>query len=115
MCFTRRTHKQRKQKRRKNAKIHPEQKYDMEEIFTCNGCQEKYKLDDMKIICAGCSKLFHCKVAGTCYGKNCKAEITDNGEMHRLSWCMDCVPKLLVNNEKTDRTERCICKECYIN
>ena len=114
MCFTRRTHKQRKQKRRKNAKIHPEQKYDMEEIFTCNGCQEKYKLDDMKIICAGCSKLFHCKVAGTCYGKNCKAEITDNGEMHRLSWCINCVPKIEGNEEKLNGIGTCICKECSL-
>ena len=118
MCFT---HKKIKEKRKiKSLKIHPEPRnpepptpeFTMDESIRCQGCFQKFSLDQIKINCAGCDKFFHCKVAGTCYGENCKEE-TRAGRLHRLSWCVNCVPKIPENKEKNDRTEPCICNECH--
>ena len=72
---------------------------------------KNFKLDQIKINCAGCDKFFHCKIAGTCYGDNCASE-TRAGRLHRLSWCINCVSNIPENREKTNRTEACICNEC---
>ena len=117
MCFT---HKKIKEKRKsKKTKIYPEPisvsikpTFTMDETIRCQGCFQKFSLDQIKINCAGCDKFFHCKVAGTCYGENCKEE-TRAGRLHRLSWCVNCVPKIPENKEKNDRTEPCICNECH--
>ena len=86
--------------------------FTMDENIRCQGCFQRFPLDQIKINCAGCDKFFHCKVAGTCYGDNCKEE-TRAGRLHRLSWCTNCVPKIPENKEKNDRTERCICEKCH--
>jgi hypothetical protein len=123
MCFT---HKKIKEKRKiKSLKIHPEPRnpeftipdpptpeFTMDESIRCQGCFQKFSLDQIKINCAGCDKFFHCKVAGTCYGENCKEE-TRAGRLHRLSWCTNCVPKIPENKEKVNREEPCICNECH--
>ena len=115
MCFT---HKKiRGKKKIKSSKIHPEPSitpptFTMDETIRCQGCFLKFPLDGIKINCAGCDKFFHCKVAGTCYGENCKEE-TRAGRLHRLSWCINCVPKIPENKEKVDRTEECICQKCH--
>ena len=115
MCFT---HKKIKEKRKsKKTKIYPEPSittptFTMDETIRCQGCFQKFPLDQIKINCAGCDKFFHCKVAGTCYGENCKEE-TRAGRLHRLSWCTNCVPKIPENKEKVDRTEECICNKCH--
>jgi len=121
MCFTHKINTQRK-KKNKNKKnqyrIHPEPApiarptFTMDEEIRCGGCSLKFTLDEIKINCAGCDKFFHCKVAGTCYGENCKEE-TRSSRIHRLSWCTNCVPKIPENKEKLDRTEACICKSCH--
>jgi len=114
MCFT---HKKIKEKRKsKKTKIHPQPSitpptFTMDETIRCQGCFLKFPLDEIKINCAGCDKFFHCKVAGTCYGENCKEE-TRAGRLHRLSWCINCVPKIPENKEKANREEPCICQKC---
>ena len=114
MCFT---HKKIKEKRKsKKTKIYPEPSitpptFTMDETIRCQGCFLKFPLDEIKINCAGCDKFFHCKVAGTCYGENCKEE-TRAGRLHRLSWCINCVPKIPENKEKANREEPCICQKC---
>ncbi len=116
MCFTRR--KKREKKKIKSCKIYPEPinipppTFTMDESITCHGCFQKFTLDQIKINCAGCDKFFHCKVAGTCYGNNCKEE-TRAGRLHRLSWCVNCVPKIPENVEKVNREEPCICQKCH--
>ena len=122
MCFTHKINAQRKKKNKKikknQYKIYPEPisnprpTFTMDEEIRCGGCSLKFTLDDIKINCAGCDKFFHCKVAGTCYGENCKEE-TRSSRIHRLSWCTNCVPKIPENKEKLDRTEACICKSCH--
>ena len=136
MCFTRRAKKGvRKGYTMKSIKVHPRKEphkndltilqcistqarptpppeFTMDETIQCHGCFQRFSLDQIKINCAGCDKFFHCKVAGTCYGDNCKEE-TRAGRLHRLSWCVDCVPKIPENKEKSDRTEPCICQKCH--
>lgn len=114
MCFTR--YKSREKRVRKNInKVYPMKKYTpeftMDEIIECAGCSNKYELEQIKIHCAGCNQFFHCKIAGTCYGKNCTHTINRN--IHRLSYCINCVPNLPINKEKKNRKEKCICKECH--
>ena len=114
MCFT---HKKiREKKKIKKTKIYPQPSitpptFTMDETIRCQGCFLKFPLDEIKINCAGCDKFFHCKVAGTCYGENCKEE-TRAGRLHRLSWCINCVPKIPENKEKANREEPCICQKC---
>ena len=121
MCFTHKVHIQkRKMKRINKYKIHPEpvsnpmprKTFTMDEEIRCQGCFLKFPLDEIKINCAGCDKFFHCKIAGTCYGENCKEE-TRAGRLHRLSWCTNCVPKIPENKEKINREDSCICKSCH--
>ena len=102
MCFTRRKIREKKERLKK-------QKYILNRYINLNlqwmkqiACSSCFKdlLSQIKINCAGCDKFFHCKVAGTCYGENCKEE-TRAGRLHRLSWCVNCVPKIPENKEKS--------------
>ena len=114
MCFTRKI-KSKKRYKIKSSKIYPNPsppEFTMDESILCNGCFQRFTLDEIKINCAGCDKFFHCKVAGTCQGDNCKQE-TRAGEFHRLSWCTNCVPKIPENVEKSNRGEPCICTKCH--
>lgn len=123
MCLTHKIYTGRRKKRMKNQKnkykIHPEPisntikpTFTMDEEIRCGGCSLKFPLDEIKINCAGCDKFFHCKIAGTCYGENCKEE-TRAGRLHRLSWCTNCVPKIPENKEKINREDACICNKCH--
>jgi hypothetical protein len=84
----------------------------MDEVVQCQGCFQKFTLDKIKINCAGCDKFFHCKIAGTCYGENCTSEFGTN-QVHRLSWCINCVPGIPENKIRVKREDPCICNECY--
>ncbi len=113
MCMTRKINRERKKK--KIYRVYPEPQrpsFTTDEVIQCAGCNEKFKLSDIKINCAGCNQFFHCKVAGTCYGSNC-LETTNDGQNHRQCWCTQCVPPLPKNIEKEKREEKCICKQCY--
>ena len=113
MCFTRKIKKERK--KLKSIKVQEKSlppELNLDDSILCSGCFQRFTLDQIKINCAGCDKFFHCKVAGTCYGENCKEE-TRAGRLHRLSWCTNCVPKIPENKEKVDRTEECICNKCH--
>ena len=112
MCFTK---KIREQKRPKIYRIHPvpvTPSFTTDEVIQCHGCYNHYTLEDIKINCAGCDKFFHCKIAGTCYGKNCTSEFGTN-QVHRLSWCINCVPGIPENKIRKKREEHCICNKCY--
>jgi hypothetical protein len=110
MCFTRKIKREQKRKR-----IYPEPKpptFTIDEVIQCYGCYKYFTLPDIKINCAGCNKFFHCQIAGTCYGENCTSEFGTN-QVHRLSWCINCVPAIPENTIRQSREERCICKECH--
>tara|TARA_B100001093_G_scaffold280399_1_gene267874 strand:- start:262 stop:606 length:345 start_codon:yes stop_codon:yes gene_type:complete len=113
MCFTKKI--KREKKRPKINRVYPEPKtpsFTLDEKIQCSGCYNNFKLEDLKINCAGCDKFFHCKIAGTCYGDNCKTELRP-GKIHRLSWCINCVPAIPENKIRQSRDDGCICKECY--
>lgn len=111
MCFNRKEDKA----RRRIKRVYPEPpppSFTVDEVIKCSGCNENFTLSEMKIYCAGCEQFFHCKIAGTCYGKHCLSE-TRTGKQHNLSWCLNCVFPLPQNTEKESRIEECICKNCY--
>ena len=111
MCFTKKIKRERKRIKR----IHPQPKkpsFTAEEMICCSGCYQKFKLDQIKINCAGCDQFFHCKIAGTCNGLKCNS-LTNRGLPHKLSWCIRCVPNIPENEEKMTRDESCICNECH--
>ena len=118
MCFTRRINSARRKKIyrvQRNNRVYPKpppRTFTTDEVIACAGCNERFTLSDIKINCAGCNQFFHCKVAGTCYGKNCETE-TFHGVKHRECWCTDCVPPLPVNKPKENREDKCVCRECY--
>ena len=115
MCFTGSCRVKREQKRpNKVYRVHPEPKpsFTMDEVIQCHGCFNHFSLDQIKINCAGCDKFFHCKIAGTCYGENCTSEFGTN-QVHRLSWCINCVPGIPENKIRVKREDPCICNECY--
>ena len=57
--------------------------------------------NELKINCAGCDKFFHCGIAGKCTGPYCK-QTSRRGQTHILSWCVNCVPDIVGNEEKKD-------------
>ena len=114
MCCTRKVNRERRMKIHRVYPKPPPRTFTVDEVIECAGCHNNFRLADMKINCAGCDQFFHCKVAGTCYGKNCEVE-TFHGEKHRKCWCTDCVPPLPDNEPKKERKERCICEKCYSN
>ena len=113
MCFTKRV--QIEQNRPKVNRVHPKPnlpKFTIDEVIQCHGCYNNFSLEKLKINCAGCDKFFHCKIAGTCYGKYCASEF-GNDQVHRLSWCINCVPHIPENKIRKKREDPCICKKCY--
>ena len=110
MCFTRRKKRERKksEKYRKNRVV-PVRDFTPDEHLLCHGCRKCFRLEDMKIHCAGCNNFFHCCIAGKCIGKNCN-DITMDGEKHTLSWCIYCVPGLPQNKVNG---QFCICGDCH--
>ena len=120
MCFTRR------KKRQKKNKIYPYiinrsqkeiQNVTMEEFLSeciaCHHCKKIFNIgsSELKIHCAGCNQFFHCGIAGKCRGEGCNLP-TMLGKKHRLSWCINCVPKIEGNEEKINGKGTCICKDC---
>ena len=115
MCFTRR--------KKKIKKIYPIKNYNYnikstginisEEIITCFNCKQTFSLgsNKIKIHCAGCNEFFHCGIAGKCRGDKCNLKTMRNN-VHRLSWCIKCVPNIDGNQEKFDGIGTCICKNC---
>ena len=117
MCITNKIKKQKKKIKKK--KIYPKPnppEFTTDEKILCHGCNYEFSLESNKIQihCAGCHRFFHCKIAGTCYGKNCYTE-TKRGQKHYLSWCINCVPNIPENYEKNNRNDNCICHNCHNN
>ena len=121
MCFTRR----KREKKRKRA-IYPyvversQQEIEnvtteefLSECISCYHCKKIFNIgsSELKIHCAGCNQFFHCGIAGKCRGKNCNLQ-TMIGQQHRLSWCINCVPKIEGNEEEINGEGTCICKDC---
>jgi hypothetical protein len=115
MCFTKKIKREQKRPKVTVKRIYPKpppQSFTTDETIRCEGCFKNFKLDQIKINCAGCDKFFHCKIAGTCYEDKCKSG-TRAGRIHRLSWCINCVPNIPENQIRQSREESCICKECH--
>lgn len=123
MCFTRR-----KKRQRKINKVRPyfttrtideinktTQKEFLSECISCYNCKKIFKIgsDEIKIHCAGCNQFFHCGIAGKCKGSLCNLPNTI-GQKHRLSWCVNCVPNIEGNEEKSNGIGDCICTECSL-
>ena len=100
-------------------KIYPERLNSISEINTdinlnfnnknelyCNGCNSYLKDINKFIICGGCDKYFHCKIAGECIGKNCFQEGIDN-EIYRTNYCYQCISIFYGGN-------KCLCRNCKI-
>ena len=122
MCFTHKTLRAKNKNKNKAKNKHkygtkivpvPEPAFTMDENIVCHGCFQRFPLDNIQINCQGCDKFYHCKIAGTCNGPNCRV-VTNSGQLHKLSWCVYCVPPLPQNKEKKSREEHCICKKCYV-
>ena len=114
MCIPINRKKKRKLKKKiKRNYIVPQTTFTTDEIILCNGCNQEFSLESkqIQIHCAGCNKFYHCKIAGTCYGKNCTENI--NGLIHHQSWCINCVPGISENNIVKSRDQKCICYQCY--
>lgn len=131
MCFTRRKNKIRKNKiyalnvnpykdYKSINEIKPINKEFIKEFINenikCYHCKKEFNLgsEEIKIHCAGCDQFFHCGVAGKCRGSQCNLP-TMLGNNHRLSWCVNCVPKVDGNEEKPGGIGNCICKECSLS
>ena len=76
------------------------------EVLYCGGCKIPFPIhsNELKIHCNICNQFFHCNIAGECYGESCKI-IKPNGEIHRASYCTNCVSKIIDYNS-------CYCKDC---
>ena len=120
MCFTRRKKKQKKNKiypyfigrSQKEIQNVTTEEF-LSECISCYHCKKIFNIgsSELKIHCAGCNQFFHCGIAGKCRGKNCNLP-TMIGKNHRLSWCVNCVPKIDGNEEKINGEGTCICKDC---
>lgn len=107
---------QRKVKKYKKSKVHPEkpkhivpiQQFNPDERIQCGGCNEFFGLssNDLKIHCNLCCRFFHCKIAGKCDGDNCKIT-KSNGEIHKASYCIDCAGLI--------SKDRILCKDCMLD
>lgn len=94
----------------KNKSIEkPKQKEFLSEVLTCGTCKKAFSLRENKLsaICGGCNQFLHCGIAGKCVGPNC------GNSVHRLSWCIKCVPKtVLINLHDLGPDKDCLCQEC---
>lgn len=117
MCFG----KNQKKKKIKKNKIKPYIHHEdiskitteefLKETITCNHCKKRFNLEsnEIKIHCAGCNQFYHCGIAGKCNCSDCKT-VMRNNQIHHLSWCIHCVPKISQNKEKKEGIGYCICK-----
>ena len=81
----------------------------LSEVLTCGTCKKAFSLRENKLsaICGGCNQFLHCGIAGKCVGPNC------GNSVHRLSWCIKCVPKtVLINLHDLGPGKECLCQEC---
>lgn len=81
----------------------------LSELLTCGTCKTKFSLLENKIsaICGGCNQFLHCGIAGKCVGPNC------GNKVHRLSWCIKCIPKtVIINLQNIGPDKDCLCQEC---
>ena len=79
------------------------------EILTCGTCKQSFSLKQNKLsaLCGGCNQFLHCGIAGKCVGLNC------GNNIHRLTWCIKCVPKtVLINLYDLGPDKDCLCQEC---
>jgi len=120
MCITRRKKRQRKNKiypyisnkTSKEIKNTTHEEF-LREFIECHHCKKFFNVgsNQIKIHCAGCDQFFHCGIAGKCRGDDCNLP-TMIGKNHRLSWCINCVPKIEGNQEKVNGEGTCICENC---
>ena len=81
----------------------------LDECIACGTCHKIFSLqqNELSAICGGCNKFLHCGIAGKCVGPNC------GNSFHRLSWCINCVPKtIIINLQDLGPTKDCLCQEC---
>jgi hypothetical protein len=81
----------------------------LKEALMCGTCNEVFSLqqNQLSAMCGGCNKFLHCGIAGKCVGPNC------GNSIHRLSWCIECVPKtIIINLQDVGPTKDCLCQEC---
>jgi len=88
--------------------IHENKNFFTKNELYCNGCKKNFDNININkfIICGGCEKYFHCKIAGECIGKNCMNRGFD-GEIHRTQYCYCCIQLYYGGN-------KCLCKKCII-
>lgn len=116
MCFTNKTRKSKKFKNR----IVPVNNYLIDETpseigkkilnekLFCENCKKIHPIEEFKMSCNGCDKLFHCGTAGRCIGKNCRVNLGD--VEYRMPYCLKCVDLKLDINTKNNGD--CICRKC---
>ena len=83
------------------------------ELIVCGTCNQLFSLGSDKIVgnCGGCNKFLHCGIAGKCIGPDCS--VKRGNKEHRLTWCIDCVPKqFTINQSNNDINGDCLCLEC---
>ena len=81
----------------------------LNEVLSCGTCNKAFSLHQNKLsaMCGGCNKFLHCGIAGKCIGPNC------GNSIHRLSWCISCVPKtVIINLQDLGPNKDCLCLEC---
>lgn len=81
----------------------------LDETLLCGTCKKVFSLKENQLsaICGGCNQFLHCGIAGKCIGPNC------GNSFHRLSWCINCVPKtVLINLQDRGPDKDCLCQEC---
>ena len=81
----------------------------LDETLLCGTCKKVFSLKENQLsaICGGCNQFLHCGIAGKCIGPNC------GNSFHRLSWCINCVPKTIIINLQDRGPEKdCLCQEC---
>jgi len=93
----------------KKKDIHNPNKEFLSEVLTCGTCKKAFSLRENKLsaICGGCNQFLHCGIAGKCIGPNC------GNSFHRLSWCVNCIPKtIIINLVDLGSDKNCLCQEC---
>ena len=81
----------------------------LKEVLCCGTCKKAFSLHENKLsaLCGGCNKFLHCGIAGKCVGPNC------GNSFHRLTWCINCIPKtIVINLQDLGPGKDCLCQEC---
>lgn len=95
-------------KKKKNLESNHSHNF-LDEVLLCGTCKKAFSLkqNELSAICGGCNQFLHCGIAGKCVGPNC------GNSVHRLSWCINCVPKtVLINLTDLGPDKDCLCQEC---